>query len=143
LLTIKFTYRRNDSNKFHEEVVAGHRKYVEVKSSPPYPAEDTKAWLLGKDKRLGAPPSAASPTSAGPQGDLFNFKPPARSGTVTQAMEQTLVGAVGKVSGASSVGVDVEDISNPCFLNSTFLERNYTAQERAALSLKQCSQVLS
>merc|ERR1712167_450988 len=32
--------------------------------------------------------------------------------------------------GASSVGVDVETIANPCFLNSTFLQRNYTKQER-------------
>jgi len=133
---LKRDARRNDSNKFHEEVVAGRRKYVEVKTSTPYPAEDTKKWLLAMDKRLGAPSAAENPMrvramSASPQGDLFNFKPPARSGALTQAMEQTLVGAVGKESSASSVGVDVEDISNPCFTNSTFLERNYTAQERA------------
>merc|ERR1719253_263084 len=30
----------------------------------------------------------------------------------------------------SSVGVDVETISNPCFTNADFLERNYTEQER-------------
>jgi fatty acid synthase subunit beta len=131
---LKRDARRNDSNKFHEEVVAGRRKYVEVKTAAPYAAEDTKAWLMGKDKRLDNP--SASPEGfqrqlSMPAGDLFTFQPPARSGALTQTMEQTLSGAVGVGFGASSVGVDVEDISNPCFVNSTFLERNYTEQERA------------
>merc|ERR1712050_651814 len=49
---LKRDARWKDSYKFHEDVVAGRRKYVEVKDAAPYEAEDTKAWLLGKDRRL-------------------------------------------------------------------------------------------
>merc|ERR1719503_412247 len=46
-------------------------------------------------------------------------------------MEQAYAGAVGQEAGASGVGVDVESVTNQCFQNETFLERNYTKQERA------------
>merc|ERR1719454_2776931 len=35
----------------------------------------------------------------------------------------------------SSVGIDVESITNPCFSKETFLERNYTNQEREECGL--------
>lgn len=129
--------RWKDSNKFHEEVIAGRRKFVEVKVSAPYPPEDTKAWLLNKGKRLGAQQNAATELASS-QLDSFKFSPPARapasasatSGSLTKAMEQSLVSAIGGGVGTSGVGVDVETITNPCFSNDTFLERNYTKEER-------------
>jgi len=120
--------RLKDSNKFHEDVIAGRRSYVEVKTSTPYPPEDIKKWMLGKDKRMGGAPSQEIPE---PQS---GFKPAVRgpaTSAVAQVMEQNLVDAIAGSSGASFVGVDVEPISNQCFVNETFLERNYTKKERA------------
>merc|ERR1711865_849715 len=50
---------------------------------------------------------------------------------IAKALEQTLAAAVGQAHASSpNVGVDVESVSNPCFLNEVFLERNFTKQER-------------
>jgi phosphopantetheine--protein transferase-like protein len=119
--------RWKESNKFHEDVFAGRRSYVEVKTTTPYPPEDVKKWMLGKDKRVGGAPSQeiAQPFSSG-----FTAPGGAASVRLMQVMQQTLGDAVGTGTGASFVGVDVEPISNQCFTNETFLARNYTKQER-------------
>jgi len=126
---LKRDSRWKDSNTFHEEVVAGRRKYVEVKTSAPYSSEDTKACLLDRQYRYGAKPTLAA-ASTSPI-----FAPPPRgvasSGNITKALEKTLAAAVGQSHVSSpNVGVDVESVSNPCFSNEAFLERNYTKQER-------------
>jgi fatty acid synthase subunit alpha len=121
--------RLKDSNKFHEDVIAGRRSYVEVKTSTPYPPEDIKKWMLGKDKRVGGAPSQEIPEPQSSSG----FKPAGRgpaTSAVAKVMEQSLVDAIAGGTGASFVGVDVEPISNQCFVNETFLERNYTKKER-------------
>jgi fatty acid synthase subunit beta len=136
--TLKRDARWKDSNKFHEEVVAGRRKYVEIKTDAPYPAAEVKDWMLGKHKRMGAPAVAAD-TAKSADGAL-KFTPPTRAptsagahspGAVADAMQKALVSATGEGTSSSSVGVDVESVSNPCFVNSTFIERNYTQQERS------------
>merc|ERR1711972_832346 len=62
---VKRDARWKDSYKFHEDVVAGRRKYVEVKVAAPYETEDTKTWLLSKDRRLGAVEKVAGPAKHG------------------------------------------------------------------------------
>jgi phosphopantetheine--protein transferase-like protein len=135
--TLKRDARWKESNKFHEDVVAGRRKYVEVKTEAPYPPESTKDWLLGKQKRMGVP--AVANETAKSQSDMPKFTPPMRMAAsvtgspvvVTDAIQNALISVVGDGEASSSVGVDVESVSNPCFVNSSFLERNYTQQERA------------
>lgn len=105
-----------------------------MKTSAPYAAEDTKAWLLGMDCRLGGVGHNPAVQSTNLQPDMVRFapqpRPRATMDKVTKTMEHTLLAAVGGDAGASNVGIDVETIDNPCFSSSTFLERNYTAQER-------------
>mmetsp|Transcript_20510 Transcript_20510/g.35169 ORF Transcript_20510/g.35169 Transcript_20510/m.35169 type:complete len:642 (-) Transcript_20510:116-2041(-) len=138
---LKRDSRWKGSNKFHEDVVAGRRKYVEVKTSTPYPPEDTKAWLLGKDKRVGGGQRSAA-SKAEPK---LNFATspmllppwysqahgtPAMSDALKRAMETNLTAVMGGNGSASNIGVDVESVTNQCFINETFIERNYTQQER-------------
>eukprot|EP00811_Abedinium_folium_P034406 NODE_728_length_2801_cov_6.858639.p1 GENE.NODE_728_length_2801_cov_6.858639~~NODE_728_length_2801_cov_6.858639.p1 ORF type:complete len:659 (+),score=174.12 NODE_728_length_2801_cov_6.858639:607-2583(+) len=127
--------RLKDAFKFHEDVTAGRKKYVEVKTAAPYGDDQVKPFLLQLDSRTNAP-TRARLHAAGPARQL-DFTPPPRgpvtSGAVAHAVERSLAEAVGGggEASASSVGVDVESIANSCFVKDTFLERNYTSEERA------------
>jgi len=127
-----------EMHSFSEDVVAGRRKYVEVKNEAPYPSNETKDWLVQRNRRV-AGGETASPqldSEVNPKSNvaevstaaLFDFTPKARVETqqvLTNAMQDVM-----RQSGfCSSVGVDVESVTNPCFSKESFLERNYTKRE--------------
>jgi len=130
--------RRRNALTFSEDVVAGRRKYVEVKNEAPYPSDETKDWLVQRDSRVGGvkTPSLEATSEVNLKSDVaevskaefFDFLPKTRVATkqvLTQAMQDVM-----QQSGfSSSVGIDVESVTNPCFAKDSFLERNYTKSE--------------
>lgn len=131
--------RRKAAYTFHEDVIAGRRKYVEVKTAAPYPDEQVKDWLLQRNRRVGGEDERSESTLS--VGDInsdasdvstaesFDFIPKSR--VVTQkVLAQAMQDLVRQTGTSSSVGVDVESVTNPCFSKESFLERNYTDRER-------------
>jgi len=124
--------RRQVVCTFQEEVLAGRRSYVQVKTAAPYESSETKAWLMASDSRLGgktaplltveSPPVASTHPALDRRGSKF---------MAATNLETALMSASGTSAGRS-VGVDVEPIANPAFGKDTFLERNYTQKEREA-----------
>lgn len=127
----KRSARLKDSYKFHEDVIAGRRKFVEVKNAAPYADEEVQSYLLRQDRRVG---QAERPVSnSNPSVEWVLPSPtPTMSDAVADVVENCLGLAVSQCGerGASKVGVDVESISNPCFLKQSFVDRNYTEQEK-------------
>jgi fatty acid synthase subunit beta len=128
--------RRQVVCTYQEEVLAGRRSYVQVKNAAPYEASETKAWMMGRDHRIGGKKTTSpkltelppTPSSASAHATLD------RRGSWTNAatnLESALMSATGTSTGRS-VGVDVEPIANPAFGKETFLDRNYTQKERDA-----------
>jgi len=127
----KRSARLKDSYKFHEDVIAGRRKFVEVKNAAPYADEEVQSYLLRQDRRVG---QAERPVSnSNPSVEWVLPSPtPTMSDAVADVVENCLGLAVSQCGerGASKVGVDVESISNLCFLKQSFVDRNYTEQEK-------------
>jgi len=131
--------RRKAAHTFHEDVIAGRRKYVEVKSAAPYPDEQLKDWLVQRNRRVDGEDDLSESTLSARDlssnasdvstTESFNFTP--KTQVVTQkVLTQAMQDIVEQTGTSSSVGVDVESVTNPCFSKETFLERNYTERER-------------
>jgi len=136
-LTVEQYQTKRDSRRqvvctFQEEVLAGRRSYVQVKTAAPYDSSETKAWLMASDSRLGgktaslltveSPSAASSHPALDRRGSKF---------MAATNLENALMSATGTSAGRS-VGVDVEPVANPAFGKESFLERNYTQKEREA-----------
>lgn len=132
--------RRKTADTFHEDVIAGRRKYVEVKTAAPYPDDQVKDWLSHRNRRVGGDQFSecssvrdinSDVASEASTAESFDFMPRTRGQTqktLTKAMEDLVQHA----GATSSVGIDVESVTNPCFSKQSFLERNYTEKELAA-----------
>merc|ERR1712048_726946 len=132
--------RRKTADTFHEDVIAGRRKYVEVKSAAPYPDDQVKDWLSHRNRRVGGDQFSecssvrdinSDVASEASTAESFDFMPRTRGQTqktLTEAMEDLVQHA----GATSSVGIDVESVTNPCFSKQSFLERNYTEKELTA-----------
>jgi len=133
--------RCRQAQTYHEDSMAGRRKFVEVKTEAPYANEETKDWMLNRDRRLFGGNDQASDSSVSVSDahsevsteDSFSFVP--RNRTTQTVLTQTMEAVMKQTSSPSSVGIDVECITNPCFSKDSFLERNYTAREREECGL--------
>jgi len=127
--------RRTAAYTFHEDVIAGRRKYVEVKTEAPYPNDETKEWLLQRNRRTamdvpqieGTFPDAKAKESCF---SAFDFLPQAKETATQKTLTQTMQNLMQQMGSSSSVGIDVESVMNPCFGKGDFLDRNYTKQEK-------------
>jgi len=126
------------ATSYQEDSMAGRRNYVEVKTEAPYPSEDTKDWMLRRDRRVDGGVDQTSDTTASDaqsEASTDDSEPLPRRQSTQRVLAQTMETVMSQVGSTSSVGIDVESITNPCFTKDTFLERNYTALEREACGL--------
>jgi len=130
--------RRRNALTFSEDVVAGRRKYVEVKNEAPYPSNETKDWLVQRNRRVagGNTASAQTDSEVNLKSDVaqvstaerFDFLPKTQAAT-QQALANAMQDVMQQNGVCSSAGIVVESVTNSRFSEESFLERNYTKRE--------------
>jgi len=127
--------RQRDAVDYHEDVMAGRKKFVQVKTEAPYQAEETKNWLLQSDRRMPGGSDLGSDSAVTVSDANSEISTEDSVGFVSgpdKALTHTMEAVMKQACSSSSVGIDVEPITNPCFSKESFLERNYTERERAS-----------
>lgn len=115
--------------------MAGRKKFVQVKTEAPYQAEETKNWLLQSDRRMPGGSDLGSDSAVTVSDANSEISTEDSVGFVSgpgKALTHTMEAVMKQACSSSSVGIDVEPITNPCFAKESFLERNYTERERAS-----------